>query len=263
MVRRTSASARRSSTTTRACRTRSRRTRRASPGSASRRRTSGSSICCSRCGRSRCTSARDCSAWSDGRRPRRRSLSPLIVSVTGYGYEHGSYTWQGLGVYTQLFGMWLLPIAWGLTWRAVSKGEKWYAPAALTLALHDGDAPHDRLPRGADRRRVGPARAGAVSCSGSGAPRSCRSARSGPRRGCSSRCSRIATTPRRPRSTRERSSTIPTAPSKIIAWLRTGELFDHGRFPIFTLLVVVGFVMCVIRAAAFRSGARGARRVDA
>ena len=35
---------------------------------------------------------------------------------------------------------------------------------------------------------------------------------------------------------------------KILTWLFTGELFDHGRFPIFTLLVAVGFVMCVIRA---------------
>ena len=55
-------------------------------------------------------------------------VSPLIVSFSGYGYEHASYTWQGLGVYTQLFGMWLLPLAWGLTWRAVSKGGKWSRP---------------------------------------------------------------------------------------------------------------------------------------
>ena len=35
---------------------------------------------------------------------------------------------------------------------------------------------------------------------------------------------------------------------KILHWLFTGELFDHGRFPIFSLLVAVGFVVCVIRA---------------
>ena len=42
-------------------------------------------------------------------------VSPLIVSVTGYGFEHGSYIWAGLGVFTQLWGMWLLPLAWGFT----------------------------------------------------------------------------------------------------------------------------------------------------
>src|SRR5262249_45984552 len=43
-------------------------------------------------------------------------VSPLLVSASGYGYEHGSYTWRGYGLYTQLFGMILLPITWGLTW---------------------------------------------------------------------------------------------------------------------------------------------------
>lgn len=62
------------------------------------------------------------------------AISPLLVSTPGYGYEHGSYTWQGYGVYSQLWAMWLLPIAWGLTWRSVSRG-KYYASAAIALAL--------------------------------------------------------------------------------------------------------------------------------
>src|SRR5262249_22765405 len=57
-----------------------------------------------------------------------------VVSASGYGYEHGSYTWQGYGVYSQLWGMWMLPIAWGLTWRSVTRG-RYYAAAALALAL--------------------------------------------------------------------------------------------------------------------------------
>src|SRR5262249_13995545 len=62
------------------------------------------------------------------------AVSPLVVSASGYGYEHGSYTFQGYGVYTQLWGMWLAPIAWGLTWRSVNRG-RYYAAAALSLAL--------------------------------------------------------------------------------------------------------------------------------
>lgn len=60
--------------------------------------------------------------------------SPLIVSQPGLGYEWGSYLWRGYGTWTQLWGMWLLPIAWGLAWRAVDEGRG-HAPAALALAL--------------------------------------------------------------------------------------------------------------------------------
>src|SRR5262249_36301185 len=49
-------------------------------------------------------------------------------------YEHGSYTFQGYGVYSQLWAMWTLPLAWGLSWRAVTRG-RYYAAAALALAF--------------------------------------------------------------------------------------------------------------------------------
>ena len=48
-------------------------------------------------------------------------LSPWLLSRPGYGYEVGSYTWRGLGVWAQLWAMWLLPIALGLAWRAVDE----------------------------------------------------------------------------------------------------------------------------------------------
>jgi hypothetical protein len=61
-------------------------------------------------------------------------VSPLLVSAPGLGYEAGSYTWQGYGAWTQLWGMWLLPFAWGLGWRAVARGRS-VAAAALVMAL--------------------------------------------------------------------------------------------------------------------------------
>ena len=67
------------------------------------------------------------------------AVSPLIVSTPGYGFEHGSYVWQGYGVFSQLWAMWLLPLAWGLTWRAVARGRSYAAAAAavaLTIACH-------------------------------------------------------------------------------------------------------------------------------
>jgi hypothetical protein len=60
-------------------------------------------------------------------------VSPLAVSAPGLGHEYGSYVWHGYGVWSQLWGMWTLPLAWGLSWRAVSRGEG-YASAALAVA---------------------------------------------------------------------------------------------------------------------------------
>lgn len=61
-------------------------------------------------------------------------LSPLLHSISGYGFEHASYTWQGSGLYTQLWGMWLLPLVYGLTWQALDGGRR-LAAAALALGL--------------------------------------------------------------------------------------------------------------------------------
>jgi hypothetical protein len=62
------------------------------------------------------------------------AVSPLLISLPSYGYEHASYTFQGWGVYTQLWGMWLLPLTWGLVARAIRRGRG-YALAAVSLAL--------------------------------------------------------------------------------------------------------------------------------
>ena len=65
--------------------------------------------------------------------------SPLIVSEPTLGYEWGSYAWRGYGTWTQLWGMWLLPFAWGLSWRAVARGRSYWLAAlvfALTIACH-------------------------------------------------------------------------------------------------------------------------------
>jgi hypothetical protein len=61
-------------------------------------------------------------------------VSPVVASVGGLGHEHGAYTWHGYGVWAQLWGLWLLPLAWGLSWRAVARGQG-YALAALTVGL--------------------------------------------------------------------------------------------------------------------------------
>ncbi|HEY2320035.1 MAG TPA: hypothetical protein VGH67_17140 [Solirubrobacteraceae bacterium] len=66
-------------------------------------------------------------------------MAPFLVSVTGVGYEQHAYVWTGYGVWTQLWASWTLPLAWGYSWRAIRHGRG-YLPAvlltALTVALH-------------------------------------------------------------------------------------------------------------------------------
>ena len=67
------------------------------------------------------------------------AMAPFLVSAAGVGYEQHAYVWTGFGVWTQLWASWTLPLAWGLSWRAIRDGRG-YLPAvlltALTVALH-------------------------------------------------------------------------------------------------------------------------------
>lgn len=63
-------------------------------------------------------------------------VSPLLASTSGLGYEWGSYVWRGSGTWAQLWGMWLLPFAWGLSFRAISTGRRlWLAALVLGLTI--------------------------------------------------------------------------------------------------------------------------------
>jgi hypothetical protein len=67
------------------------------------------------------------------------TLSPFVSSWTGIGYEQISYLWSGYGVWSQLWAMWTLPIAWALSWRAVSDGRYVFfatVTIAATSAMH-------------------------------------------------------------------------------------------------------------------------------
>src|SRR6266511_590545 len=177
------------------------------------------------------------------------AVSPLLISAPGYGYEHESYTWQGYGVYSQLWGMWLLPLAWGLTWRAVAHGKRYAAAAAalaLTIACHFITGYLAVLTVGvwvlvfigADFvRRVG--RAALVTVGGL----------------------LVASWVLVPLvgdakwTTRSEyyTGTIfndSYGARKVLHWLFTGALFDNGRFPIVSLLVLAGVLVCLTRARA-------------
>jgi hypothetical protein len=65
--------------------------------------------------------------------------SAFITSATSIGFEQGAYVWIGFGVWSQLWAMWTLPLAWGFTWRAINDGRNtvWACVfIALTAAFH-------------------------------------------------------------------------------------------------------------------------------
>ena len=67
------------------------------------------------------------------------AMAPFLVSATGVGYEQHAYVWTGFGVWTQLWAMWTLPLAWGFSWRAIRDGRGYLGAVlltALTVALH-------------------------------------------------------------------------------------------------------------------------------
>ncbi len=67
------------------------------------------------------------------------AMAPFLVSATGVGYEQHAYVWTGFGVWTQLWASWTLPLAWGFSWRAIRDGRGYFKAVlftALTVALH-------------------------------------------------------------------------------------------------------------------------------
>jgi Gpi18-like mannosyltransferase len=173
-------------------------------------------------------------------------VSPLIVSAPGYGYEHGSYTWQGYGVYSQLWAMWLLPICWGLTWRAVARGRYYAAAAtalALTVACHFITGYLALLTvgvwalalGGALLKRVGRA---ALVVGGSLLIASW------------VLVPLVADTKWTTKSEFYKGSIFNDSygAQKVLGWLFTGKLFDNTRWPVVTILFFIGVLACLARA---------------
>jgi hypothetical protein len=188
--------------------------------------------------------------WSNWTAASAAAISPLLVSTPAYGYEHGSYTWQGYGIYGQLWAMWLLPIAWGLTWRAVARGNHYAAAAvalALTIACHFITGYLAVLTVGVWMivlgktgfvRRVGRAAiatvGGLLVASWVLVPL-------------------IGDTKWTARTEYYKGTIFNDSfgAEKILAWLFTGQIFDAKRgFPIITVLFFLGIGVCILRARA-------------
>jgi hypothetical protein len=67
------------------------------------------------------------------------AMAPFLASTPGVGYEQHAYLWTGFGVWTQLWAQWTLPLAWGYSWRAIRDGRGYLRAVlltALTVAFH-------------------------------------------------------------------------------------------------------------------------------
>jgi hypothetical protein len=175
------------------------------------------------------------------------AVAPLLLSAPGYGFEWGSYIWAGIGLYGQLWAMWLLPLAWGLTWRSVKDGRRFAAAAiavALTIACHFIAGYLALLTIGVWVIVLG---AGGVLR---------RLARGAVVAGGALLIALWVLVPLIEGTTWTNSSEYfrgtywddSYGTRKVLGWLVRGQLFDHGRFPVISLLFVAGLVVCLWRA---------------
>jgi hypothetical protein len=167
------------------------------------------------------------------------AMAPFLVSVTGVGYEQHAYVWTGFGVWTQLWASWTLPLAWGYSWRAIRDGRGYFTAVlltALTVAFHfeTGYLALSVLliwPLVAGRPVLARLRRAAVLLAGS----------------------LLATAwviipllqQREWAAVNEQLQHTGLVDGygarQVLDWLISGQLLDHGRLPVLTVLAAVGF----------------------
>jgi hypothetical protein len=171
------------------------------------------------------------------------AISLLLTSVSGFGFEIGSYGFGGFGMYTQLFGMWVLPLAWATTWRALHNNGSlvWAATSvALTVAMHFMTGYLALIsvgvialaaPRGRVLIRGVAVLAGALL---------------------------VASWVLVPLLQDRHYATVSEfylnsfytdsfGAGPIVRWLVSGSLFDEGRLPVITVLAAIGAVACAVQ----------------
>jgi hypothetical protein len=167
------------------------------------------------------------------------AMAPFLVSAIGVGYEQHAYVWTGFGVWTQLWASWTLPLAWGFSWRAIRDGRGYLRAVlltALTVALHfeTGCLALAVLlvwPLVAGRPLVARLRRAAVLLAGS------------------LLASAWVIVPllaqREWAATNEilRGTALENGygAGRVLDWLVSGQLLDHGRLPVVTVFAALGF----------------------
>jgi hypothetical protein len=173
------------------------------------------------------------------------AMAPFLVSATGIGYEQHAYVWTGFGVWTQLWASLTLPLAWGLGWRAIRDGRRFFpaiAMTSLTIALHFETGYLAVTPL-----LIWPVVAGV--------PVVTRVRRAGLLLGGSLLASAWVIVPlvdqRDWAATNELLHGTGLAngygAGHVLGWLVSGQLLDHGRLPVVTLFAALGMALACAR----------------
>jgi hypothetical protein len=176
------------------------------------------------------------------------AISPFLVSKTGIGYEQNAYVWIGYGVWTQLWASLTLPLAWGFSWRAIREGRNLFAAVALvslTIALHFETGYLALLPlllwplvAGgpilANARRATLVAGGAL---------------------LAAAWVILPLLDQRPwAATNEALSGTALSDGygapRVLGWLASGQLLDHGRIPVVTAFTAIGLALALARRRA-------------
>jgi Bacterial membrane protein YfhO len=176
------------------------------------------------------------------------AMAPFLVSATGIGYEQHAYVWAGFGVWTQLWASITLPPAWGLTWRAIRRGRGYLAAVtavALTVALHYETGylallPLLVLPLAAGRPLLARVRRAAVLGVGALLAAAWVIVPLLAQRDWAARNEALQGT----------GLVNGYGAGKVLGWLLSGQLLDHGRLPVITLLAAVGLVLALVHCRA-------------
>ena len=182
----------------------------------------------------------------DGRGGGRRRLAAR-VSAPSYGFERGSYIWQGYRRVSPALGDVASAARVGAHVAGGHRDGRRYAAAAiavaLTIACHFIAGYLALLTIG-----VWVIALGAGPCA---APRRARRCRRGWRAAHRALGARAADRGRRMDEQSEyfRGTFFNDSygAGKVLGWLFRGQLFDHGRFPVITLLFAGGLVVCIVR----------------
>jgi hypothetical protein len=173
------------------------------------------------------------------------AMSPFLVSATGIGYEQNAYVWVGYGVWTQLWASFTLPLAWGFSWRAIREGRNRFAAVALvalTIALHFETGYLALLPL-----LLWPLVCG-------------RSIATGARRAATVAGGALLAAAwvivplidqRQWAATNEalRGTALTNGygAARVLGWLVSGQLLDHGRLPVLTAFAAIGLALAAGR----------------
>jgi hypothetical protein len=170
-------------------------------------------------------------------------MSPFLVSTTGIGYEQHAYLWTGFGVWTQLWASTTLPLAWGLGWRAIRDGRHFLA--AVTADRADRCAPlRDRVPRA-----VAPLLVLCRSCAGGPLVTAGSSERAAVLAGSLLAAAWVIVPLVTQRDWAAQNEVLRGTPlangygaGRVLRWLCSGQLLDHGRLPVVTLFAALGLI---------------------